>query len=212
MRVKICGMTNRADIEAAIDMGADALGFTLYCKSPRYVGPEDLPVLTKDLKPFVQRIAVTVNFSQVDIERLDDMWAFDAWQLHGDELPELCERLAPRRLIKSFGLPFECPESLAPNLADYMVEAFLLDKRSPQFGGTGQTFDWNHALEFKKKTDKPVILCGGLNPDNVASAIETVRPYAVDVCSGVESAPGKKDHAKMRDFIQICHHYAARIE
>lgn len=192
-------MTNHKDIEAAVELGADAIGFNLYNQSSRYVGPDILPELIASVPPFVQRVAVVVNFSITDIQRLNQQMRIDIWQLHGDELPEFCHWMNPLRAIKAFGLPFEEKE---PDPNDYEVDAFLLDRSAPQYGGTGQTFDWSLANTFKQKTSKPIILSGGLKIENVAHAIQTVRPYAVDVCSGVESIPGKKDYAKMKDFIQ----------
>jgi phosphoribosylanthranilate isomerase len=202
MKVKVCGMTQREDIEAAIEYGADAIGVNLYNGSSRYVGPDELPALVEDLPPLVQKVAVVVNFSLIDIQRLDEMFHFDVWQLHGDERADLCHWLKPRRLIKSFGLPFSGNQ---PELEEYDVEAFLLDRFSEQYGGTGKTFDWSLAVDFQKKTDRPIILSGGLKLDNVAKAFEVVKPYGVDVCTGVEASPGKKDRAKMKDFIQLCH-------
>lgn len=201
VRVKICGITNEEDALAAIDAGADALGFILYNKSPRYIKPSEAWEFACDLPPLIQRIGVTVGLDAEDIVELEQEALFDAWQLHGNEGPEVCDALDPRCLIKALHLPLSKHHA---DVEDYLVNAFLLDTPSKEYGGTGKTFDWNLALEFKKNYPMPLILSGGLTLSNVEKAIHTVKPYAVDVSSGVEMKPGKKDHAKLRDFIQIC--------
>ncbi|HEY0257128.1 MAG TPA: phosphoribosylanthranilate isomerase [Candidatus Methylacidiphilales bacterium] len=202
-RIKICGITNQEDAAAAVAAGADALGFILYEKSKRFIPIEEAVKITRILPPFVQTVAVTVNatreFTNLGWRKL--LRNFGVAQLHGNESPGHCKAVSKYLpVIKVFAADEEAlvaPES-------YPVAAFLLDTPSHGYGGTGQTFDWNLALQFKKRTTKPLILSGGLNPENVAKAVETVQPYAVDVSSGVEASPGKKDHAKLRDFIQIC--------
>jgi phosphoribosylanthranilate isomerase len=203
MRVKICGITNREDADAAIAAGADALGFILYEKSPRFIPMEAALKIVEGLPPFVQAVAVTVNatreFSNLGWRK--QLKHFGAAQLHGQETPVHCRAVGKYLpVIKALG----ADRALAIPPESYPVSAFLLDTPSKDHGGTGRTFDWSLAAEFMKKTAKPVILSGGLNPENVANAIETVHPYAVDVSSGVEASPGKKDHAKLRDFIRIC--------
>jgi phosphoribosylanthranilate isomerase len=203
IRIKICGITNREDAEAAVTAGADALGFILYEKSKRFIPIEEAIKITNALPPFVQTVAVTVNatkeFSNLGWRKL--LKNFGVAQLHGNESPVHCKAVGKYLpVIKVFAAD---EEALGVS-ENYPVTAFLLDTPSQGYGGTGQTFDWNLALRFKKRTSKPLILSGGLNPENVAKAVETVQPYAVDVSSGVESSPGKKDHAKLRDFIQIC--------
>lgn len=200
-RIKICGITNAEDAEYAAALGADALGFILYPKSARFIEPSGAWPFISQLPPFIQRVAVTVDADLAHVEAIEAEAEFDVWQLHGNETPETCASLWSRRVVKAIHLS---PETLQLDYSAYPVDAFLLDTPSPAFGGTGQTFDWRLAMEFKQRVKKPVILSGGLSPDNIAQAVELVQPYAVDVCSGVESAPGKKDHAKLRDFIQIC--------
>lgn len=200
MRVKICGITNEKDAFAAIEAGADAIGFILYPKSPRYIAPESIWKFSSGFPPFVQRVAVTVNANKEQLDAILEDAEFDAFQLHGDETPEHCSELWPRRLIKALRLQ---PNTVI-DTESFPVDAFLLDTPSSEYGGTGKTFDWGLAREFREKSKKPVILSGGLNPENIAQAIEAVHPYAVDVSSGVELAPGRKDHSKLRDFIQIC--------
>lgn len=201
VRVKICGITNEVDALAAVDAGADALGFILYPKSPRYIEPEKAWDFACDLPPYVQRVAVTVNLDAEDILNIEQNAFFDAWQLHGEEPPEVCEALDPRCLIKALHLPLTKHHA---DVEEYLVNAFLLDTPSKNFGGTGKTFDWNLALEFKKRYALPLVLSGGMNLKNVEEAIRVVQPYAIDVSSGVELKPGKKDHAKLKDFIQLC--------
>jgi phosphoribosylanthranilate isomerase len=198
VRVKICGITNRRDAEAAVAAGADALGFILWPGSKRYLEAAKAGELAASLPPFVLRVAVTVNLTKPEIERIEAEWSFDGWQLHGDEPPEACTALRPRRIIKALR---PGPEGFG-SAEGYAADAFLLDAPSSVYGGSGRTFDWKWAEAFREATRQPVILAGGLTPENVADAIRQVRPYAVDVVSGVEAAPGRKDAVKIRDFIQ----------
>ena len=204
VRVKICGITNLEDAEAAVAAGADALGFILYEKSKRFISIEDAIRIVEALPPFVQTVAVTVNatkeFSNLGWRK--QLKNFGVAQLHGQESPVHAKAVGKYLpVIKVF--PADQAAAMAPE--SYWVSAFMLDTPSRDHGGTGRGYDWNLAVEFKKRTKgKPLILSGGLNPDNVAKAIETVHPYAVDVASGVEASPGRKDHARLRDFIQIC--------
>ena len=202
-RVKICGITNREDAEAAISLGADALGFILYEKSKRYIPMEQAMAIIDELPPLVQAVAVTVDatreFSNLGWRK--QLKHFGAAQLHGNETPGH---------VRAVGKYLPVIKALAADRAllippeNYPVTAFLLDTPSPKHGGTGRSFNWDLAVEFKKRTNQPLLLSGGLTPDNVARAIEAVHPYGVDVSSGVEASPGKKDHAKLRDFIQVC--------
>jgi len=202
LRVKICGITNRDDAKAAIDAGADALGFILYEKSKRFITIENAIRIIETLPPFVQTVAVTVNATRefTNLGWRKQLKTFNLAQLHGQESPVHVRAVAKYLpIIKVFPA-----DQARPGEYDSLVSAFMLDTPSKDHGGTGVTFDWNLALEFKKKTAKPLILSGGLNPENVAKAVEIVHPYAVDVSSGVEASPGRKDHAKLRDFIRIC--------
>ena len=206
MKIKICGITNRDDALAAIDAGADALGFILYAPSKRYIPIEVALEIIEHLPPFVQAVAVTVDatkeFSNLGWRK--QLKQFGVAQLHGRESPvhvRAVSKYLP--VIKVFA----ADEAVALLPDNYAVSAFMLDTPSKERGGTGRTFDWNLAVGFKKRTPKPLILSGGLNPENVAKAIETVQPYAVDVSSGVESSPGKKDLGKLREFIRICKSY-----
>ena len=203
VRVKICGITNREDAEAAIAAGADALGFILYEKSRRFIPIERAIEIVEALPPFVQTVAVTVNAVKefTNLAWRKQLKNFNLAQLHGEESPAHVRAVGKYLpVIKVF--PADTARLIAP--AHYEVSAFMIDTPSQAYGGTGVIFDWDWAMEFKAKTTKPLILSGGLNPENVAKAIEKVQPYAVDVASGVEASPGRKDHAKLRDFIQIC--------
>ncbi len=202
-RVKICGITNFEDAEAAVAAGADALGFILWEGSKRYIPIEQAIHIVGKLPPFVQTVAVTVNAVKefTNLGWRKQLKQFNLAQLHGEESPQhvkaVCKYLP---VIKVF--PADFAETIQPK--DYAVSAFMLDTPSRQHGGTGQPFDWNLAVEFSRRITRPLILAGGLNPENVAKAIQTVQPYAVDVVSGVEASPGRKDHAKLREFIRIC--------
>ena len=270
-RVKICGITNREDAEAAIAAGADALGFILFSGSKRFIPMEAAIRIVETLPPFVTTVAVTVNavkeFTNLGYRK--QLKNFGVAQLHGQESPahvkavskylpvikvfpaERCvlnseiydsvpkdinvisskigdamkhlegklgrkpnaEEMAaesglPVGMIEALSAPIG-PKSVNPfrHFNEYIscVSAFMLDTPSAEHGGTGRVFDWSLATEFKARIGgKPLVLAGGLSPENVAKAIATVQPYAVDVVSGVEASPGRKDHAKLRDFIQIC--------
>jgi phosphoribosylanthranilate isomerase len=201
LRIKICGITNLDDARAAIDAGADALGFILYEKSKRFIPIERALEIVEALPPFVTTVAVTVDAVRefTNLAYRKQLKQFNVAQLHGHESGAHC-----RAVSKYLPVIKALPADTRENPSFFPVSAFLLDTPSPEHGGTGRTFDWDLAVAFKKQTNKPVILSGGLNPENVAEAIRAVQPYAVDVSSGVESAPGRKDHAKLRDFIRQC--------
>ncbi|MDX2479815.1 MAG: phosphoribosylanthranilate isomerase [Desulfuromusa sp.] len=196
-RIKICGITNLEDALCAVDAGADALGFVFYAKSPRYVLPEQVGQIISKLPPFVTTVGLFVNAAPETIKQAMRTAGLNVVQLHGDEAAEDCY-LNPYPVIKAVRI--KDADSLA-GIDQYSVSALLLDAWSDQqYGGTGESFDWQLA---KKLTDQlPLILAGGLSPDNVAQAIQVVNPYAVDVSSGVEVRPGAKDHDKIRQFIQ----------
>jgi phosphoribosylanthranilate isomerase len=198
VKVKICGITNIDDAMAAVDFGADALGFVFFKKSPRYVLPEEAAAIIRELPPFIQTIGVFANEPRENIEAVIATSQIDLVQLHGDEPPAMC-RLT-RRVVK--GIRIKSLDSLAPlgRYAPY-VSAFLLDAYTPdKLGGTGMIFNWDIAVEAKQFGR--IILAGGLTPDNVSKAVKYVKPYGVDISSGVELAKGKKDHEKMKLFIE----------
>jgi phosphoribosylanthranilate isomerase len=195
-RVKICGITNQEDALFAADAGADALGFVFYAQSPRCIAPDRAREIILRLPPFVAKVGVFVN---EELDRVREIMAhchLDYVQLHGDETPEQVAALSPRA-IKSVRVRSAAD---IERLAQYQAVAYLLDAYHPtKPGGTGETWDWELATVAKRYG--PVILAGGLTPDNVADAIGRVHPYAVDVSSGVEAAPGVKDHQKVQRFI-----------
>jgi len=197
VKIKICGMTNAADAHQAVALGADAVGFIFYKKSPRAVGERQVRAIVDELPPLVHRVGVFVNETEARINRLVARLHLDVVQLHGDETPAFCKKIHAR-VLKAVRVKDQ--DSLA-GLSRYPVTGFLLDAfESHAYGGTGQGFDW--ALAQRAKQYGPVILAGGLNPDNVAEAVRMVQPYGVDVCSGVEKTPGRKDFNKLRAFIQ----------
>lgn len=198
VRIKICGITNVEDARAAVAAGADALGFMFYERSPRCVSPHAAAEIVRAVPPFVARVGVFVNASEAEVRRAVAESGVDTVQFHGDETPEFCRRFAPLKVYKAFRI--QSAASLA-GLREYDTDAWLLDSFVPgQLGGTGARFNWELAVEAKK-FGRPIILAGGLTPENVAEAVRQVRPYAVDVSSGVESAPGRKDPQKLKDFI-----------
>lgn len=197
VRAKICGITNRDDALCAVDAGADALGFIFYEKSPRYVTPEVVGEIVAELPPFVTPVGVFVNAPEARIDAVVKLAGLRTIQLHGDEPPEAClGHAVPVIRVLRVGEDFDT-EKMRP----YLVDTFLLEThKAGLYGGTGETFDWLKAIAAKDMGR--VILAGGLNPDNVAKAIKTVMPYAVDIGSGVESEPGKKDHKKVKQFLK----------
>ncbi|CUS34851.1 phosphoribosylanthranilate isomerase [Candidatus Nitrospira nitrificans] len=201
MKIKICGITNVEDAAVTVKAGADALGFVMYRKSPRFVEPAVARAIVAGLPPFVLPVGVFVNEEAEKVRALMDECGFALAQLHGDESALYCQTLG-RPALKAFRLK-DRGTFLA--LAEFQgcanVRGFLIDAFSDQaYGGTGQTVDWTLAQEAARST--PIILAGGLNPTNVAEAIRAVRPYGVDVSSGVEKSPGKKDPDKVKTFIE----------
>jgi phosphoribosylanthranilate isomerase len=199
-KVKICGITNAEDALAAVEAGADALGFIFYQKSPRYIVPAVATQIIAGLPPLITPVGVFVNEGVATVRSIMDTCGLAMAQLHGDESAMYCRELS-RPAMKALRLK-DRGSLLA--LAEYQgrggVRGFVLDTFSElAYGGTGQVTDWMLAAEVAKTSS--VLLAGGLTPDNVAEAIRTVRPYAVDVSTGVESAPGKKDHGKVRAFL-----------
>lgn len=198
MRVKICGITNLDDALAACDAGADALGFVFAPEAKqrnRYIEPDAAAAIIAQLPPFVVTVAVTVN---EPIERLREYLGFvDRVQLHGEEPPEVASALGARAFQA-----FRPDADFAPAQLDaYRCGGFLFDAHvSGTRGGTGQTGDW-HTARAAVVAGKVIILAGGLTPENVAEAVRTVQPYGVDTSGGVEAAPGKKDHERVRRFI-----------
>ncbi len=193
VRVKICGITSVEDALLAVELGASALGFIFYPKSPRFVSPLKAAAIRQQLPPFVSVVGVFVNETPERIEDIRRLVGLDLVQLHGDESPEMAAKFFPN-VIKAFRVRQEGDLAKISFYRDN-ISAILLDTYvSGLPGGTGQVFDWS--LAKKAKTfGLPIILAGGLRPDNVKQAVEEVRPYALDVSSGVEAFPGKKHPA-----------------
>jgi phosphoribosylanthranilate isomerase len=220
IQVKICGITRLTDALAAVEAGADALGFMFYERSPRFVRLAVAAQIICRLPPLVTRVGVFVDATEEEVRRTAAECGLDALQFHGEESPEFCARFGGGtsaevlrtltrptdsgtgpvfRVIKAFRIRDR--DSLT-GLPGYRCDAWLLDSYVPgQPGGTGSTFNWDLAIEAGR-AGRPVILAGGLVPENVAEAVRRVRPYGVDVSSGVESAPGLKDPARIRAFVK----------
>ncbi len=198
VKVKICGMTSLEDALMAVGFGADAVGFIFYRKSPRFITEKIVKNIS--LPPFVSRVGVFVDETADRINRIVNACQLDTVQLHGDESPAFCRKIRAR-VVKAIRLRDAQSLELMPR---YEVDGFLLDAYSESIhGGTGNTCDWG--LVRRARKFGPVILAGGLNPVNIDEAVAKVQPYGVDVCSGVEKIPGKKDRVKVRDFILAAH-------
>jgi len=200
VRVKICGITNAADALAAVDAGANLLGFNFYEKSARFLTESAAAKIRSKLPKNVQAVGIFVNATAADIAALCNSLKLDAAQFHGDEPPEAVAELARSvPVIKAFRVEPDFPLKTLEEYRDAF--AFLFDAaHTGQYGGTGRTTDWDVARRAAK--DHRIILAGGLKVENVAAAVRIVRPYGIDVASGVESKPGKKDHGRLREFIQ----------
>ena len=198
-RVKICGITSIEDAMAAVEAGADAIGF-VFAPSPRQIDSATAKRIADALPPFIARVGVFVNADPSLLEVARDC-GLDAAQLHGEQSDLFAQLLAPHiRIIRVLRVKDE--ESLASIKSYPAADAYLLDTFSKDaLGGTGKSFDWELAVKAKQ-FGKPVILSGGLNPENVEEAVRLVRPYAVDVSSGVELSPGKKDHNKIKELVE----------
>lgn len=197
VKIKICGITSVEDALAAVEAGADALGFMFYASSPRCVTTKQAAAIIRALPALVAKVGVFVNPAEDEVRRAIAECGIDTLQFHGEEPPEFCLRFGLKSM-KAFRV--QGPEVLGV-LPKYSGITWLLDSFVPGTrGGTGHTFNWEIAAQAVKLGGR-VVLAGGLTPDNVASAVQAVRPYALDVSSGVESAPGRKDAAKVRAFI-----------
>jgi len=197
-RIKFCGITREADADAAVAAGADAIGFVLAPESPRFIEPARAAMIRRRLPPFVQAVTVFRNADAAAVRAALKAVRPDLLQFHGEETPKFCG---------SFGVPYlrAVPMRQGADVAAYAARyatavALLLDSHAPgEQGGQGKAFDWS---SVPGKAGKPIVLAGGLTPDNVAEAVHRVRPYAVDVATGVESAPGIKDGKKMQRFVE----------
>ena len=197
-RVKVCGITNLEDALAALEAGADMLGFNFYPRSPRYVSPLEARKIIERLPAGVSCVGVFVN-EPADVERIAREAGLGAVQLHGDETPEYCRSLHGLTTIKALrvGADYNVESAAAYGTDAVLLDAYVAGSR----GGTGHTFDWALATLTRERVPR-LFLAGGLNPDNVSAAVAAVRPYAVDVCSGVETSPGRKSPELMRRFVK----------
>lgn len=198
--IKICGITSVEDALCAVDAGANALGFNFYRPSVRYIDPGKARLIVKELPAEVMSVGVFVNEpTPSEVRAIASEVGLNGVQLHGDESPEYCEQLKDYYVIKALpvGADFELKKALEFNVSAIMLDASHKKLR----GGTGQTIDWAIARRVNE-SGVNIFLAGGLSPDNVCDAIETVRPYAVDACSGLEQEPGVKDLERVRSFIE----------
>ena len=199
VKVKICGITNKEDALLAAELGAWALGFIFYKKSPRAIAPFKARKIIEELPPFVVPVGVFVNQKEGAVKDIANFCGIKTLQFHGDETPQYCKRFKEYKIIKAFRVKEDFDIS---NLSQFPAAAYLFDTyQEDTYGGSGKTFNWDVIKD--KKFNKPVILSGGLNPENIASAIKEVCPYAVDVSSGVEEFPGKKSEKLLIKFFEI---------
>jgi phosphoribosylanthranilate isomerase len=199
VKVKICGITDCKDALGAVKLGVDALGF-IFAPSPRRIAPEMARFIIQAIPPFIKTVGVFVNEQAATIREYINYCGLDLVQLHGDEPPDFCFKLMPHA-IKAVRImdesSFETCSAYQENVRALLLDTYATDK----VGGTGETFDWQLALKIKQ-AGMPVILSGGLGPSNIEDAIRFVRPYAVDVNSGVEELPGKKSYALMKELME----------
>jgi len=215
-RIKICGITRLDDALAAVEYGADALGFNFVPGTPRYVGRNsEIDTILRALPPFVSPVGVCIHISETALFRgtaIDTIQYYDQSPPPADESEQGVARPAlppetwtgSKRMVRAFRIKDRTSlEEIERAIADFRPHALLLDAYHPdKMGGGGVTFNWDLAVEAKNRFGLPIVLAGGLTPDNVSEAVRVVRPYAVDVASGVEAEPGRKDHARLRAFIQ----------
>jgi len=200
IKIKICGITNTEDALWAVDLKVDALGF-IFSDSPRRVKPEIVQGIIELLPPFISSVGVFVNEDRKKVEEIAESCGLTTLQFHGRESPSYCEEFK-QKIVKALRIENKDILEKAVRYKD-KVDAYLLDTYSPsKYGGTGKTFDWRIAKEIKE-FGLPIILSGGLNPENIREAISEVEPYGVDVSSGIEERPGKKNLEKLINFVRI---------
>ena len=197
-KIKICGITNKIDALSASELGVDMLGFVFYKKSKRYVTPELAEDIINELPPYIGKVGIFVDESREDVIKIAEDAGLNMLQFHGNESPEYCASFRDKyKVIKAFRVK---AKSDLKTVNDYDTDYYLFDTHdSGCVGGTGKKFDWSILKDFEIL--KPMILSGGLSPDNVENAIKELSPFAVDVSSGIESAPGKKDIALLKKFV-----------
>ncbi len=198
--VKICGITRSQDAELASRLGAAAVGFVFWPSSPRFILPEEARVIAQEVPPHVMKVGVFVDEDAENVRKVMDLVGLDVAQLHGNETPDYCRRLE-RKIFKTVGVK----DSGMVDVSEFDSDVVLLvDAHDPaRYGGTGRTANWDSAREIAMT--RPTILAGGLNAANIRLAVRSVRPYGVDVSSGVESAPGVKDPVRLRSFFEALH-------
>ena len=198
-RVKFCGLTHEEDIARAVKLGVDALGFVFYAPSSRSVAPDHAAMLTSSVPAFVTRVGLFVNEQPAIIQNIFERTRLNLIQYHGDETPEFCDAVG-LPFIKAFrvrpGIDIQTEMERYPNASGFLLDAYV--KGQP--GGTGERFDWG----MIPQSNAPIILAGGLSPDNAKDAIEQVAPWALDVSGGIEAKPGRKDPDKMARFMNVC--------
>jgi len=198
-RVKFCGLTHEEDIAQAVKLGVDALGFVFYAPSSRSVAPDHAAMLTSSVPAFVTRVGLFVNEQPAVIQNIFERTRLNLIQYHGDETPEFCDAVG-LPFIKAFrvrpGIDIQSEMERYPNASGFLLDAYV--KGQP--GGTGERFDWG----MIPQSNAPIILAGGLSPDNAKDAIEQVAPWALDVSGGIETKPGRKDPDKMARFMNAC--------
>lgn len=198
-RIKFCGLTHEEDIAQAVKLGVDALGFVFYAPSSRSVAPDHAAMLTSSVPAFVTRVGLFVNEQPAVIQNIFERTRLNLIQYHGDETPEFCDAVG-LPFIKAFrvrpGIDIQTEMERYPNASGFLLDAYV--KGQP--GGTGERFDWG----MIPQSNAPIILAGGLSPDNAKDAIEQVAPWALDVSGGIETKPGRKDPDKMARFMNAC--------
>lgn len=200
--IKICGITEVDDAVKIAELGINALGFIFYPKSERYISPDKAKEIIDCLPPFINTVGVFVNEKRESVIDVLNRCPIDILQFHGDETPEYCRQF-DRRIIKAFRVN---KDFSFDGFLKFPASAFLLDSLvTGEYGGTGVVFDWDVAVKAKKYGK--IILSGGLNPENLSSAIAKVNPYGVDISSGVEIKPGKKDISKVKEIVKICNFF-----
>ncbi len=199
VKIKICGITNIEDAQFCADIGVDAIGFIFYNKSKRYIEPKEAKKIVSSLPPFIIKVGVFVNEKKDKIISITEEVGLNVIQLHGNETPQFCTEISKNfPVIKSF--PISEPDDIN-RITEYTNVTPLFDTKSKDYGGTGNTFDWNLLFPIKDKI-KYFILAGGLTASNVKDAIKLFNPYAVDISSSVEKEAGKKDYKKIEEFVR----------
>lgn len=199
VKIKICGITNKRDAIAAAGLGPDMIGFVFYNGSKRYVEPKIVRDIVNELPPYIAKVGVFVDMDRDKVLEIAEDCALDMLQFHGDETPDYCAGFKDSyKVIKAFRIK---DSGSLKGINDYDTDFYMLDTYSTKIrGGTGECFNWKVIENFEFL--RPIILSGGLTPDNVRDAIEKISPYGVDVSSGVEISPGKKDTALMKKFVE----------